>query len=367
MIIKHLNLKQFRNYQTLDIDFNHKTNLFLGNNAQGKTSILESIYMLGLTKSHKTSKERDVIHNGTEFAKINSLINFQQKDVQLDVIVSKDGKKAKYNQIELERLSEYIGLFNVVMFAPEDLDLVKGNPQNRRKFLDLEIGQISKEYLYHLQQYKKILKQRNDLLKTLQKSTNKDMMLLDIITEQLISYLKPIVEQRSQFIGKISHYSNEIYKRLSNSNSELTIQYLPNVKQNYKKEFSSKYQYDMITGMTNIGSHRDDVEFTLDGFMVKTHGSQGELRSVVLAIKLALIEFINEYKHEYPVLLLDDVLSELDQQRQQSLLNYIESKTQTFITTTNIKEIDLTKIKNYTIYTIENGEIKESDTYGTKL
>ena len=367
MIIKNINLTTFRNYKSLHTTFNNKTNILIGNNAQGKTSVLEAIYILGLTKSHRVSRDRDVISNGAEFAKINAVVNFQEKDVDLDIIISKQGKKAKYNHIEVEKLSEYIGLFNVVMFAPEDLDLVKGNPQTRRKFLDLEIGQISKEYLFNLQNYKKILKQRNDLLKTMQKSENKDMLLLDIITDQLLGYLDKIVVQRKEFIHKISNYSNEIYKRLSNSNKNLVIEYIPNIKNDSKKEFIQKYQYDIITGMTNIGCHRDDIEFKLDNFYAKTHSSQGEMRTVVLAVKLALIEFVNEYRSEYPVLLLDDVLSELDESRQQNLMKYIQSKTQTFITSTNINEINLDEIKEYQIYRIQDGQIKESDSNGTKL
>ena len=199
MNIKNLKLKNFRNYSTLETTFNINTNIFVGDNAQGKTSVLESIYILGLTKSHKVNKDRDTIKIHSEFAKINAVINLDRKDIELDIILSKLGKKAKYNGIELDKLSEYIGLLNVVMFAPEDLDLVKGNPQTRRKFLDLEIGQISKEYLYNLQNYKKILKQRNDLLKTMQKQKESDMLLLDIITDQLIDYLIKIVDYTLNF------------------------------------------------------------------------------------------------------------------------------------------------------------------------
>jgi len=361
MYLTSLHLRTFRNYESLHATFNTKTNIFVGNNAQGKTSILESIYVLGLTKSHRVNKDRDMIKIGAEFAKIQSLIHLDQKDIDLDIVLSKAGKKAKYNQIELEKLSEYIGILNVVMFAPEDLDLVKGNPQIRRKFLDLEIGQISKEYLHNLQQYRKILKQRNDLLKTMQKSKKNDEMLLDIITDQLITYLEKLQTQRKEFITKISAYANKIYIDISNSNKELNIEYIPNISKDIKKEFMAKYQYDIITGTTNLGVHRDDVEFTLDQHYVKTHGSQGELRTTVLAVKLALIEFVKEYRGEYPVLLLDDVLSELDIERQNNLIEYISDKTQTFITTTEINNINLTKIQEYSLFHIENGQFKESD------
>jgi len=367
MFIKTLKLESFRNYEQLNSEFSNYTNIFIGKNAQGKTSILESLYILGLTKSHKVNKDRDVVKIGAQYSKISSLINLNGKDIELDIVISKVGKKAKYNQIELEKLSEYIGILNVVMFAPEDLDLIKGNPQTRRKFLDLEIGQISKSYLYSLQNYKKVLKQRNDLLKSMQNSKEKDMLLLDILTDQLISYLEEVVKDRREFLIKINKYTNEIYKKLSNLNDNLVVKYLPSVESNYKKEFVSKYKYDIITGTTNIGAHRDDIEFYLKDNYVKTHGSQGEMRTAVLSVKLALIDFIFDYKNDYPVLLLDDVLSELDEDRQNNLIDYIQNKTQTFITSTEIKSINLTKIKDYKIFKIENGLIKESENNEWKL
>ena len=367
MYIRNLNLTNFRNYDELSVTFSNQTNIIIGKNAQGKTSILESLYILGLTKSHRGNKDRDVIKTNTEYAKINSLINLNDRDIELDIVISKIGKKAKYNQIELEKLSEYIGILNVVMFAPEDLDLIKGNPQVRRKFLDLEIGQISKEYLYSLLNYRKILKQRNDLLKAMQLNQDKDMMLLDILTDQLIGYLEEVVEQRKIFISKIDKYTNKIYKYLSNSEENLKVKYLPSIDSNYKKEFVSKYKYDIITGTTNIGAHRDDIEFYIDNHYIKTHASQGEMRSAVLSVKLALIDYIYDYKNDYPVLLLDDVLSELDEERQNNLINYIQNKTQNFITSTEINGINLKKINKYKLFTIENGQIKESGHNERKL
>ncbi len=336
--INQIALTTFRNYQSLNIDFSKNTNILLGKNAQGKTSILEAIYMIGLTKSHKTTKDVDVIQSNAEFAKIKAQCDLKDEKVQLEVVVSKSGKKAKYNNIEIERLSEYVGLINVVMFAPEDINLIRGNPQNRRRFLDLEIGQMSKEYMYNLQNYKKVLKQRNDLLKSMQKNVKPNMMLLDIITDQLIDYLIQVVAIRKRFIRKINDFALLNYQDLSKTKHRLKIEYLPSIKDNYKEEFQRKYQYDMITGATSLGAHRDDVEFYIDDFTIKTHGSQGELRTAVLAVKLALVDFIHEYTKSYPILLLDDVFSELDQERQKGLFDYISEKTQTFITTTELDE-----------------------------
>ncbi len=364
MKINSLQLHHFRNYKQLSLQFEKNTNIFIGKNAQGKTSILESIYVLAFTKSHKVFKDTDFIYNDADFAKINSVINLNDKDIDLDIIVSKLGKKAKYNHIELDRLSEYIGLLNVVMFAPEDLDLIKGNPKIRRKFLDVEIGQVSKTYLYNLQQYRKVLKQRNDLLKSMQKKPSSDRLLLDVITDQLIGYQEAIVVQREEFLATIANYAEKHYQKLADSEDKLSIVYVPSIKDNFKEEYTNKYQYDIITGTTSLGVHRDEIEFYLNTYPIKSHASQGEQRTVVLAIKLALIDFIYSFKQEYPVLLLDDVLSELDQSRQTNLIAYINNNVQTFITSTNISDIELSKINDYQVFTIDKGQIKESDNNG---
>lgn len=361
MKLHNLTLTNFRNYESLKMKFHKNTNIFIGKNAQGKTSILESMYVLAFTKSHKTQKDTDVILHTADFAKINAHVGLKDYDIDLDIILSKLGKKAKYNQIELDRLSEYIGLLNVVMFAPEDLELIKGNPKDRRKFLDIEIGQISKEYIYNLQQYRRILKQRNDLLKTMQKNKTTDYLLLDVITDQLIDYQQKIIILREQFLSKIEQFAIKHYKQLASTEDILEITYIPSLKGDFKEEYISKYQYDIITGTTNNGIHRDEVEFFLNKFPLKTHGSQGEQRTAVLAVKLALIDFIYSHKKEYPVLLLDDVLSELDTTRQNNLLEYINNNIQTFITTTNINDIDITKITDYQLYEIDNGHVKECD------
>jgi DNA replication and repair protein RecF len=367
MIVKTLQTSNFRIYDNLEVSFHPTTNIFIGNNAQGKTSILESLYVLAFTKSHKTYRDQDVVKDGTDFAKISADIDLNDKTIQLDIVISKAGKKAKYNHIELERLSEYIGHLNVVMFAPEDLELIKGNPKDRRKFLDVEIGQISNEYLYNLQQFRKILKQRNDLLKDMQKAKHPDLLLLDVITDQLIDYEVKIIVQRTTFLKSIATYAINYYQLLSGTKDFLTIDYIPSLKSDFKEEYSAKYQYDIITGTTNIGVHRDDVEFYLNDFPLKTHGSQGEQRTAVLAVKLALIDFIYEWKKEYPVLLLDDVLSELDITRQKNLLQSLDKQIQTFITTTDVNDIDVETFSDYRLFNITKGHIKECDNHGKKL
>ncbi|MEC9484673.1 MAG: DNA replication/repair protein RecF [Candidatus Izemoplasma sp.] len=359
MKVKELALKNFRNYNTFKQPFNSNKIIFVGDNAQGKTSILEALNMLAFTKSHKTNKDQDVIQIGDEYAKIKGLIDFKDKEVSLSVIISKTGKKAKYNGIEVERLSEYIGSLNVVFFAPEDLDLIKGNPKIRRRFLNIELGQQSKAYMYNLKKYQTLLKERNNLLKTLQEKQTNDYLLLEVITEQLIDYLKLLVNQRRDFIKTINEYANKYYRVLAESNDQLSIEYAPSIEDNYEKVYRSKYKYDIITGTTNLGAHRDDLKFLINQHEAKTHASQGELRTYVLSIKLALIDSIYQTTKRYPVLLLDDVLSELDKKRQNKLFHVVQENIQTFITTTDLKHISKEALGKTEIYTIKEGTIKE--------
>jgi DNA replication and repair protein RecF len=361
MKIERLDLANLRIYDRATITFQHNTAVLLGDNAQGKTSILEAIHLLAFTKSHKTNREIDVIRNTADFARIHAVVAFEDKEGTMDIILSKQGKKAKYNEIEMVRLSEYVGRLNVVMFAPEDLDLIKGTPSDRRNFLDTELGQMSRSYLQALQQYKRILKQRNDLLKSMQKQQQHDLLLLDVITEQLVDYQEPITHQRTVFLRDVETAAQEHYRTLADRDDTLTITYLPSMLGNPSSEHQNRYQYDIITGTTNMGAHRDDIELQLNNQPLKTHGSQGEQRTAVLAIKLALIDVIHARKQAYPVLLLDDVLSELDERRQNNLLSYINRDIQTIITTTSINDIHLDAMDDVALYHIDQGQIKECD------
>jgi DNA replication and repair protein RecF len=362
MRINKLHITSFRNHENVSINFGHNINILYGKNAQGKTSILEAIHLLSFTKSHRTNKDIDMIKRGADFAKINALASFYKKNTEIDIVISKIGKKVKFNRKELEKLSEYIGKINVVMFAPEDITLIKGNPKDRRKFIDVELGQISKDYLYFLQQYKKILRQRNDLLKSLQKTPKREFVLLDVITDQLIDYIEPLIKERIHFLKEVETYAQQHYLRLSSTNDLIEIKYIPSIISNVKDEFMSKYNYDIITGTTNLGVHRDDVNILLNKQLIKTHGSQGEQRTAVLSIKLALIDIVKKHKGENPILLLDDVFSELDQSRQHKLLRFINEDIQTIITTTDINNINIDSMKNVRLFHVKKGSIEESDT-----
>ena len=337
MFINRLSLKQFRNYQDACVEFKKNINIIIGNNAQGKTSLIESIYVLSTTKSHRTSKDSQLILFNEDFARIEADITRERDDLHLSLVISKKGKKASYNGIDQKKLSEYVGKLIVVMFAPEDLSLVKGGPQYRRRFMDMEIGQLSPTYLFHLGQYSKLLKQRNELLKQLRMNRSNDL-LLDVITEQLVPHAVYVLNSRIEFLKNLE------------LNEETILQ-----------KYKDLYDQDIQLGSTSLGPHRDDFSVSINGVNTHQFGSQGQQRTASLSMKLAEIELIYSVLNEYPILLLDDVLSELDDARQTQLLNTIKNKVQTFITTTNIDGIDENVIELADIFTINNAKIRIGD------
>lgn len=367
MYLNQLNLRQFRNYQILELSFDHHVNVFLGENAQGKTNVLEAIYVLSLAKSHRTTKDRELIRWDEEFARVQGTFTRNTGRLSLDLIFSSKGKQAKVNGLEQRKLSDYIGLVNVVMFAPEDLNLVKGNPQVRRKFLDMEIGQMNRVYLHQLGLYQQVLKQRNHLLKNLQSNKNFSSM-LDILTEQLIDLAAEITIRRFEFIKRLKQWANGIHYEISKGKEQLEVRYLPSIDvseeanlskmiDEFNQVFRKERQREIGRGVTLFGPHRDDLCFFVNGQNVQTYGSQGQQRTTALAVKLAEIELIYSEIGEYPILLLDDVLSELDDHRKSHLLKSIQGKVQTFITTTNIEGIDHDTLKQAAIYHVTNGTI----------
>ena len=369
MFMKRLQLKNFRNYKELDISFDDKVNVIIGENAQGKTNLLEAIYLLAFTKSYRTINDRELISWNEEFAKITGTIekrNHQQ--IPLELIIHKNGKKAKLNHLEQTKLSEYVGALNVVMFAPEDLSLVKGSPQVRRKFIDMELGQIEPIYLYHLGQYQKVLKQRNHLLKQLQLENSPDTTFLQILTDQLAKHAATIVKKRFHFLKMLRKWAIPIHYQISRELEDLTIEYVASVEvledddeekleDKYLTAFSENEANEIKRGSTLIGPHRDDLTFHINGKNVKLYGSQGQQRTTALSLKLAEINLIDEKIGEYPILLLDDVLSELDDFRQSHLLSTIQGKVQTFVSTTSVDGIHHKTLQRAAIYSVENGKI----------
>lgn len=371
MFIKQLQLRNYRNYERLDISFDNKVNVIIGENAQGKTNLLEAIYLLAFTKSYRTSNDRELILWDEEFAIISGTINKKNdRKIPLELIFHKTGKKAKLNRLEQDRLSEYIGALNVVMFAPEDLSLVKGSPQIRRRFIDMELGQIEPVYIYHLGQYQKILKQRNHLLKQLQHKNQPDTTFLHVLTDQLVTHAATILKKRFEFLKLLRKWAIPIHFEISRELEKLEIVYTSSVevledddegklKQKYIDAFTNIEANEIRRGSTLVGPHRDDLIFYINNRDVKLYGSQGQQRTTALSLKLAEIDLIYEQINEYPILLLDDVLSELDDFRQSHLLSAIQGKVQTFVSTTTVDGINHDTLKDASIYSVEKGTIKQ--------
>ncbi|MGG4041223.1 DNA replication/repair protein RecF [Bacillus smithii] len=372
MYMKELVLENFRNYESLQLTFDNKVNVILGENAQGKTNVLEAIYVLAMAKSHRTSNDKDLIRWDEEYAKIEGRVEKRHTSIPLELTISKKGKKAKSNHIEQQRLSQYVGNLNVVMFAPEDLHLVKGSPQVRRRFIDMEIGQISPVYLHDISQYQKVLQQRNHYLKQLQANKQHDKTMLEVLNEQLITLGVKIVQKRFEFIRLLEEWAQPIHSGISRGLEKLKIDYRPSIDvledddwskmvEVFEEKISSQKEREIERGVTLIGPHRDELVFMVNGKNVHTFGSQGQQRTTALSVKLAEIELICSEIGEYPVLLLDDVLSELDDFRQSHLLNTIREKVQTFVTTTSTDGIHHQTLKEADTFHVVAGRVSKQD------
>lgn len=367
MHVKELSLTHYRNYEELKLSFDPTIHLFIGDNAQGKTNILEAIYVLALAKSHRTSKDKEWVSWEKDFAVIKGVIEKRHSTVPLELQISAKGKKAKVNRIEQKKLSDYIGVLNVVMFAPEDLELVKGSPQVRRRFIDMEMGQISSIYLHYLAHYNKIVQQRNALLKDWNKRKENRSM-VDVFTLQLIEVATKILLKRAHFVERLQQWAEPIHQRITNGKEKLHINYIystPIHKEMTEKEINETLteKFDKIReqeetrGSTLIGPHRDDLQFAVNGMNVQTFGSQGQQRTTALSLKLAEIELIKAEIGEYPILLLDDVLSELDDHRRSHLIEAIQNRVQTFVTNTSVEGIDPILLNQSKIYHVHQGKI----------
>jgi DNA replication and repair protein RecF len=370
LYIKELKLKNYRNYHDLTIQFENKVNVILGENAQGKTNVMESIFVLAMAKSHRTSNDKELIRWNEEYAKIEGRVEKYNRSTELQLVISKKGKKAKLNHIEQEKLSQYVGAMNVIMFAPEDLNLVKGSPQVRRRFIDMEIGQVSAVYLHDLSRYQKIMQQRNHYLKLLQMKKQTDHTMLDVLTAQLCEAAAKIINKRLQFISELQKWAGPIHSGISRGLETLVIKYKPSVDVSedleltkmievYEQKFAKIKEKEIERGATLAGPHRDDLAFYVNDHDVQTYGSQGQQRTTALSLKLAEIDLIHSEIGEYPILLLDDVLSELDDYRQSHLLNTIQGKVQTFVTTTSVEGIDHQTLKEAATYHVKSGELSD--------
>lgn len=368
MYLEGIELKNYRNYETVKLSFSPSINVLIGENAQGKTNLVESIYFLAMSRSHRSPRDRELIRWDSDFAKVNGQLIKKSHSVPLEIVLSKRGKIAKMNHLEQRKLSDYIGQLNVILFAPEDLSLVKGSPSVRRRFIDMELGQMNKIYLHHLTQYQRVLKQRNQFLKKAKYDRKHDALYLDILTEQLATEGAEVLYHRYRFVKQLTKWAQEVQTEISNGKEELRISYKTTSSVSDKmskeellsqlqKDYEKAKEQEIDQGTTTLGPHRDDLVFYVNEKNVQTYGSQGQQRTTALSLKLAEIELMYEMTGEYPILLLDDVLSELDDSRQTHLLNAIQNKVQTFITTTSLDGVQMDLLQNPRIFKVENGEI----------
>lgn len=357
MYIESLELKNYRNYETANIHFNPGTNIFYGDNAQGKTNILESLYLCGTTKSHRGSKDRDLIRFGQEESHIRMLV--RKDDVTHKVDMHLKMHKAKgiaIDGIPIRKASELFGIVNLVFFSPEDLNIIKNGPAERRRFFDLELCQLNKVYLQDLSAYNKILNQRNKLLKDIYFSPYlKDT--LDVWDMQLVNYGSKIIEVRKKFMEELNVIIKDIHGRLTGGKEEITLIYEPNIETDrFADSLSQSRERDMKLKMSCVGPHRDDFCVVVNGIDIRKYGSQGQQRTAALSLKMSELSLVKSLIRDNPILLLDDVLSELDSSRQNYLLHSIND-IQTMITCTGLDEFVQNQFSINKIFKVTEGTI----------
>jgi len=370
MELSALALHNFRNYQDLSTTFSPGVNVFLGPNAQGKTNLLEAIYALALTRSHRTTTDKELIGWAGDAARISGTVERRTGSVPLELNFTNKGKKAKVNHLDQPKLANYIGHLNVILFAPEDLELVKGAPSVRRQFIDREFSQMSPKYLYIANQYRAMLRQRNQYLKQLQAEKQSDLLFLDVLTDQLISLASELIARRLKLLAALNDAAAPIQADITQGNEKLTIKYVsqlstdelvdePSIKAALETRFAKMRKRELFEGVTKVGPHRDDLQFMVNDHDVAVYGSQGQQRTTALAVKLAEIDLMFQETGEYPILLLDDVLSELDRERQTHLLKTIQNKVQTFITTPSLSDVAKQLIQTPKVFNVRNGTLVE--------
>ena len=376
MKIKSLKLLYFRNYLSTNIDAHPSLNVLVGNNANGKTNIIESIFCLALGKSYRTKSDSECIMFGETATAMSCIVNKNDKDLDIMLGINNKGKSAKIAGIKKTKLTDFVGELNVVLFSPEDLQIVKGSPALRREFMNREFYQFSRIYHKYYLMYQHLLKQRNSYLKDMRKNPKDEMSLayLETLTSQLVKVALYITKERVSFVRDISKLTYKNMLNISNGQETLKIKYKSSVldalniaeindesftEENLTKVIMKKSFDDIMRGSTKIGPQHDDLEFYINDLDAKMYASQGQQRSIVLSLKLAEINYLKEKTGTYPVLLLDDVLSELDKNRQLKLLDAINENVQTFITTPSISDIKEDLLKKAKVFKIEDGNISE--------
>ncbi|MBQ9301715.1 DNA replication/repair protein RecF [Butyrivibrio sp.] len=368
MIIKSLELSDFRNYENLKIDFSSGTNILYGDNAQGKTNILEAIFMSATTKSHKGSKDKEIIRFGKDEAHIRTILDRDNAEYRVDMhLRSSKTKGIAIDGQKIKRASDLIGKLNVVFFSPEDLSIIKNGPSERRRFMDMELCQLDQVYLNSLSKYNKLVVERNKVLKDLFDHPE-NSVLLDVQDKQLCEYGSVIIKTREKFIGDLNEIIRPIHNKLTGGKEDLSIYYEPNVDAtDFEKKLSSSRQRDIYAKQTTVGPHKDDFSFIVkrnsdnsEKIDIRKYGSQGQQRTASLSLKLSEIEIVKKAKKENPVLLLDDVLSELDSNRQNYLLNTI-GDIQTIITCTGLDEFVNNRFEIDKLFKVTEGTVNSEN------
>ena len=363
MRIKNIELKNYRNYDNLNINFNDNLNIIIGDNAQGKTNLLESIYVLAVTKSFLSNNDKSIIKFNNHYAKINGLIEGKYNVNTLELLINDNGKCVKINNKEIKKLSDYISNMNVIIFSSNDIVIFKDSPSSRRKYFNIQISQINKNYLKYLNDYNVILRQRNEFLKILDIKKENDIKYFDILTDKYVDLATDISRYRNKYINDINSYLDDIFRFITGM-SGLSINYISNInysddfdKNILKKKIKDNFDREIQYKTTLFGPNRDDFVFMLNGKNLSSFGSQGQIRSAVLSLKLAEVKLFYEMTNDEPILLLDDIFSELDIRKRNNVLKYLNNDIQTIITTTDIENIDKTIREKANVYNIENGKI----------
>ena len=361
MVIKSLKLKNYRNYEFLDMTFDSKTNILYGDNAQGKTNILEALYLSGTTKSHRGTKDRDLIQFGRDESHLETIVEKNGMEFQIDMHLKKNSPKGiAINKIPIRKASELFGIVHFVFFSPEDLNIIKDGPAGRRRFIDLELSQIDKVYLSNLSNYNRIINQRNSLLKELCRQEHL-MDTLDIWDMQLAQYGEKVMEGRQKFIQQVNQIISDIHYKLTGGRERITLSYESSIGNlSLEQALKKNRERDIRMKSTSVGPHRDDLCFLSGDLDIRKFGSQGQQRTAALSLKLSEIELVKEVIRDTPILLLDDVLSELDKHRQNYLLDSIHD-IQTVITCTGLDEFVNHRFSINKIFRVESGNVTKEN------
>ena len=359
MIIKSLELTDYRNYDQLTLSFDSGTNIFYGDNAQGKTNILEAIYIAATTKSHKGSRDSEIVRFGKNESHIRTLVEKEGLPTKVDMhLRSNASKSIAIDGKRIKKAAELMGLCKVIFFSPEDLNIVKNGPTYRRRFIDMELCQLDQFYLYNLNNYNKVLNRRNQVLKDIYFDNSLEDS-LSIWDDQLVSYGSKIIERRKKFASELEEQIKDVHSKLSGGREEIKIIYEPSVNEDdFEQTLKTSLQRDKKSKMTNFGPHRDDFNFKVGNIDIRKFGSQGQQRTAALSLKLSEIDMMRKLSGDNPILLLDDVLSELDRKRQGFLLESI-GDIQTFITCTGIDDFVNDRFVMNRVFYVENGNVRQ--------